>query len=148
MTTPHIAIAAAVASCLFFLAMWLGVGALLARLSGWSALSAKFPCEVTPAGGRAIGQVVAIGAINERNVTWVIVSSSGLYLSAIWPFRFRRPPVLVPWRHVRYVSEQTFLWSRCYVVDLGNITTVRLKARAYELVAPFVKGPVPSSGEV
>src|SRR5262245_34588810 len=93
----------------FFVGMWLGVSALLAELSGWPELAREFPGGKTPPDGtRMRRQVVKTGVVGENGVTVLVLSARGLYMEAPLPFRFRRPPVLVPWGAVRYVSEHRF----------------------------------------
>lgn len=125
---------------LFFVLMWCGVTTLLSQLSGWPSLASRFPGGEAPAGVGVRGQVLGVGIVRENNVTFLVVSSDGLYLAAQFLFRLRRPPILVPWHQVRHVSDQKWLGWRSHVLDLGGITTIRLKNRAYELVEPFITG--------
>lgn len=119
---------------------WLLVGALLSGLSHWPELACRFPGVERPAGTTLRGQVVGIGLVNENNVTTLVVAPTGLYLSANVLFRFRRPPILLPWGEVRFVSERKVLWWRNYVLDLGGVTEIRIKARAFAALEPFLIG--------
>ncbi len=114
-------------SLLLFVALWLLVTTLLSTLSGWPALAAAFPGGPIPPGTRLRGQVIGLGAIQEKNVTTLIACPQGLYLYALFLFRLRRPPVLVPWSQVRCLERKRFLWNRWYVLDLGGVTTLRVR---------------------
>jgi hypothetical protein len=118
-----------------FAGFWLVITGLLSSLSGWPTLAATFPAGARPDGKGLWGQVLGIGKVRENNVTCLIPSPSGLYLYAMALFRFRRPPVLVPWAKVRYVDAGKFLWSRWYVLDLGGVTTLSVRPR----LLPFLR---------
>ena len=120
-----------------FVAMWFGVGALLAEMSGWPDLARKFPGGPRPNGQRLRRQVIKIGSVNENGVTGIVVSESGLYLDAMLLFRFRRPPVLVPWDSVTYSTDRRFLWYRWHEFDLGGITTISVRPAAYEAMIHY-----------
>jgi hypothetical protein len=125
----------------FFIALWLAVGAILSILSRWTELAGRFPAAAQPSGTTLGGQVVSVGVVGENNVTYLTVSPEGLYLRSHFLFRFMRRPVLVPWTEVRYVSERKTLWWRSYMFDLGGITTIRVKKRAFSTMDAFLVGP-------
>ena len=129
---------------LFFVTLWLFVGAVLSELSRWPALARAYPDNPTARGQRLRGQVTAVGWVNENNVTTIEVTPVGLRLRAVLLFRFRRPPLLIPWEHIRSTEERRFLWARWYVLDLGGITTMSVKARLLEAVRPHLTGPAAS----
>ena len=111
----------------FFLGLWVGVTALLASLSGWPRLAGEFPGGEAPPGTRLRRMVIKFGVVGEQGVTVLIPTEKGLYLFAVFPFRFRRPPVLVPWKRIRHVTSHRFLWARALTLDLGDITTIRVR---------------------
>jgi hypothetical protein len=123
-----------------FVAMWLMIGALLAEISGWPALAREFRTTHRPAGSRLRNQVVALGPTSESGVTRIITSPAGLYLDSHPLFRFRRPPLLLPWTAIYYRGERRFLWRRWYEIDLAGITVIAVKPRAYQAIAPFLAG--------
>lgn len=125
-----------------FVGLWLLVGALLSEFSGWPALSRRFPADERPIGIALRGQVVGIGNVGENNVTGLIVTSMGLYMYANPLFRFRRPPILIPWREIQYVSERRFLWMHSHKLSLGGgITTIRVKEKALRELQHFLSTP-------
>lgn len=121
-----------------FLGLWLLVSTILSELSGWRRLADRFAAGSRPAGQRLRRQVTGVGLTGENGVTGLIVTPEGLYLYAHPLFRFRRPPVLVPWPEVRYVGERRMLWRRTRVLDLGAITTVTVKQEAYAAIEPYI----------
>jgi hypothetical protein len=106
---------------------WFLVTGILASLSGWSALVEAFPAGPRPPGTVLRGQVLGLGRVRENNVTNLIETPEGLYLFPMALFSFRRPPVLVPWRRIRYLDAHQFLWARWHDIDLGGVATIRVK---------------------
>ncbi|MEO8362485.1 MAG: hypothetical protein ABI672_20835 [Vicinamibacteria bacterium] len=127
-----------------FMVIWLSVGSLLSILSGWSRLANRFPAEGEPPGDRLRGQVVGLGSINERNVTSLTPTAQGLYMKTMFLFRFMRRPVLVPWREIKYVRERKILWMRSHIFDLAGLTTIEVKARAFEMLQARLATPDPT----
>ncbi len=111
------------------LGLWMLVTGLLAVLSGWPALAAAFPGGPRPAGKPIRGQVLGTGSVQEKNVTTVIATEAGLYLYPMVLFRYRRAPVLVPWARIRYRESHQFLWARWHELDLGGVTTLKVRTR-------------------
>lgn len=118
--------------------MWLGVGGLLSLLSGWVELGRQFPGGPRPPGTRFRGQVTGVGIVGENGVTGLVVTPRGLYLYSNPLFRFLRPPVLVPWERVRYDGERGRLWWHAHMLRLGDVTSIRIKQRAFDALAPYV----------
>jgi hypothetical protein len=103
-----------------FVAMWIGVAAALAHLNGWPRLAAVYRARrprsgrcFLPAGGK-------IGDVWYRGCLTIYTSREGLYLS-VWPiFRFREPPLFIPWADVHNRREKRWLWSRLIEFDVGS----------------------------
>ncbi len=109
------------------LGFWMLVTGLLAVLSGWPALAAAFPGGPRPVGEAIRGQVLGTGRVQEKNVTTAIPTAGGLYLYPMVLFRYRRPPVLVPWTMVRYLESHQLLWARWHEIDLGGVATLKVR---------------------
>lgn len=122
----------------FAIGLWLTVSATLSQLSRWPELARRFPANGIPDTARLGGQVASVGGIGERNVTSLIIDAQGLYLFSNPLFRFRRPPILVPWPDVKYVSQKRTLGTSTYLVELGGVTTLRVREKAFNAMAPFV----------
>jgi hypothetical protein len=128
---------------LYFVALWLFVGLILSEVSRWLALARRFHAAERPAGTVLRGQVLGIGIVGENNVTGLIVTPAGLYMYANVLFRFRRPPLLIPWREVQYVSGRRFLWMQSHKLSLGAITSITIRDKALREFQPFLPTPVP-----
>jgi hypothetical protein len=101
---------------LLFVALWLGVSALLSHLGGWASLAKRFPAN-GPIGGEPFWFVTGSLAGNVIPVRYasclfVKVNSDGLGMSIFFPFRFKNPPFLIPWSSVRSVKERKVLFFR------------------------------------
>ena len=123
-----------------FIGMWLLVCGILTELSGWPALARRFPGGPRPPAPRLRRQVLSFGVVSENGVTNLIVVPQGLYLFSNPFFRFRRAPILVPWAHVQGAGERGRLWWRVRVLELGGVTNIGVKRRAYEAIKPFIAG--------
>ncbi len=133
-----------IAGPLLFVGMWLLVGMILSHVSGWASLGERYAAPGRPAGLRLWGQVVSVGPISENGVTGLATGPQGLYLCANPLFRFGRKPLLIPWQAVTYLSVRKVLWWRSYKFDLGGITTVRVRERAFsEILAHIPSLEVP-----
>jgi len=85
---------------------------------------------------------MAIGRVSENGVTRLVPSPAGLYMRAHVLFRFRRPPVLIPWSEVRYESTGRVRWTRSHLLALGRgITTIRVKDEALRALQAFLDDP-------
>ncbi|MGH7177595.1 MAG: hypothetical protein ACREJC_09465 [Tepidisphaeraceae bacterium] len=121
---------------------WFAVTGLLASKSGWTDLADTFPGGERPQGKVLRRSVFKVGSVGEEGVTSLIATTQGLYLAPSTLFRFRRPPVHVPWNRIRYVESHRVLWKRSITVDLGGITTLRVHPRVIaELLAHGVQIP-------
>jgi hypothetical protein len=127
-------------------AMWLLIGTVLAELSGWPGLARRYRAATAPEGAHLSGQVVSFGWCSERNVTRLVVSAEGLYLRPMILFRFRRPPLLVPWHDLAHESERRILGSRQYALKIGGTTTLWVKERAFQEIGPYLQNPPARSG--
>ena len=123
----------------FFVGMWLFICTLLTEFSGWSRLARSYPGGPRPEGRRIRGAVMGMGAVGENGVTIMIPTAEGLYLYSSPLFRFRRPPVLVPWCDIRSGGERGMRWWRNVLLELGSETTLRIRAKAYPMLAPYLE---------
>ena len=107
--------------CLFVL--WL-----LSELSGWRRVAALYRAQRPPSGRCILMSGGKIGDVWYRGCLTIYTSDEGLYLS-IWPiFRFRQPPLFIPWSAVQNRHEKRWLWTRMIEFDIGSppVGTMRL----------------------
>jgi hypothetical protein len=113
---------------LAFVGMWFGVLALLSQMSDWPKLAAAFRAERPPSGRCLPFQGGKIGGVWYRGCLTIYTSQHGLYVS-VWPiFRFREPPLFIPWSAIRNRRERRYLWSRLIEFEVGSspVSTMRL----------------------
>lgn len=81
--------------------LWLGICALLARVGGWSTLAGPYRAKYPVVGERfrfisgSMGQ--ARLPVNYKRCLFMVVNRHGLRISVLFPFRFRSPPLFIPW---------------------------------------------------
>ncbi|MDP9122585.1 MAG: hypothetical protein M3O15_14660 [Acidobacteriota bacterium] len=138
--------APALAGFIFFVCIWLAVTSLLAWLSGWRALARGFAADSEPEGKVFRRQVVYMGRISENGATCLIVAQRGLYLYAFVLFRAFRPPLLIPWEKVRLAGERRLWRWTAYELDLGAVSTVRVKQQAYDAIRRHLPPESPATG--
>jgi hypothetical protein len=100
--------------------MWIGGLTLLSYCSGWPKLASVYRAERPPTGrcfpmqGAKIGDVYYVGCLA------IYTSHEGIYIS-IWPiFRFREPPLFIPWSDLRNPREKRWFFTRMIEVDIGS----------------------------
>ena len=112
-----------------FVLFWILVTGVITSISGWPSLADEFPGGDRPEGQALRRSVLKIGPIGENGVTSLLPTPQGLYMSSNPLFRFRRAPVLIPWNRIEYVRSHRVLWQRSVTLDLGGITTMRVRDR-------------------
>jgi hypothetical protein len=123
----------------FFVGLWVVIGTLLSRLSGWSTLAGHFRADNPPSGTRfrfvsgSMGK--GIVPVQYRSCLFVTVNDRGLHLSLLPPFRFMSPALFIPWTKVESVEERQFLMVHWTVLRLRNLwPVISLRGRAGEAV--------------
>lgn len=115
---------------MYFLTLWLLVGAIISGIGGWFALAGLYRTEV-PFGGakwaRQSGRMRWLTHYN--NVLTLGASRDGLYLAVNWVFRFMHPPLLIPWAEIKVRNSKGWLFS--YVTfTMGGEMEIPLRIRA------------------
>jgi len=124
----------------FFAAMWLGIGGLLAYLSGWITFARTFRTTIDGNGERFRFASGAIGAskwfpVNYRNCLTLDVGREGLRLAMFFPFRFLCPPLFIPWQAVESVAEERFWMVKYSVIRVrGFSARILVRGQAGEKV--------------
>ena len=106
-----------------FLAVLLGMGALLSVASGWRSLARRFPSVRQIEGERFHFASAKMGRVSWFPVNYggcliVTVTPVGLAISIYLPFRLLCPEFFVPWAQVESVEERTSALSRRMVVRI------------------------------
>jgi hypothetical protein len=115
---------------IYFLFLWLLVGAIISYVGGWFSL-AKVYCTRMPFNGTRWG--MQSGRMrrlaNYNNVLTIGVSQQGLYLASMFPFRFMHPPLLIPWSEIKVRRNKGWVFE--YVTfTMGHELEIPLQIRA------------------
>lgn len=129
----------------FFTAMWLLVTGTLSMVGGWSELARHYrdPGEA-PRRSSIVLRGSSLGLrggwiplpTNYNNCVTLTLSGTGLHLRVFFVFRFRHPPLLIPWTRVERVERGTalFFFRTLTVRPHGVDTRIRLYGRAARVV--------------
>src|SRR3954466_7384369 len=89
-------------SPLYFVALWLFVSATISVIGGWTALAKRFRFSKArftgPSWNGQSGQMRWIAGYH--NCLTLGCNAQGLYLAIMPLFRFRHPPLLIPWEEI------------------------------------------------
>jgi hypothetical protein len=66
--------------------------------------------------------------MNYNNVLTLGVNPHGLYLAILFPYRFRHPPLLIPWSDVKIRRSSGWIFEYL-ILTLGHETAIPLKIR-------------------
>jgi len=115
---------------IYFLWLWLLVGATISVIGGWFSLAKVYRTQVAFDGTKwrmQSGQMRWLA--NYNRVLTMGVNPQGLYLSSMFLFRFMHPPLLVPWSDIKVRSSQS--WGFGHVtLTMGQDLAIPLRIRA------------------
>jgi hypothetical protein len=113
----------------YFGALWCFVCALLSYISGWTTLASRYRCHSAFVGDRWSFQSGQMRwHVNYGNCLTVGGNPQGLYLAVMPLFRFRQPPLLIPWEEVT-VRRRRFLLLQWARFELGRELHIPLSIR-------------------
>jgi hypothetical protein len=127
-----------------FTALWLLICALLAEVGGWSELAGLY--REPEAMVRAPVQSFGMATLDLRrgwfplpanysNCAIVEVAPAGLHLRTWRPFRFRHPPLLIPWSQIERLEPGHMLFFRTLTIHPRGVgTRIRLYGGAGKAV--------------
>ncbi len=96
-----------------FVLFWFGGAAVMSRMAGWHALSARYPAPVRFTGQEFRFCTAALGSgsfpLTYRRCVRVALNDDGIGLRLMFPFRFYSPPFFVPWTSVVACTEKQVL---------------------------------------
>jgi hypothetical protein len=127
-TDQHPSLLAAIP--VYFVTLWLGIGAIISSMGGWLWLSKLYRAQVEFGGakwGRQSGRMRWL--TNYNNVLTLGASRDGLYLAMNFLFRFMHPPLLIPWAEIKVRKSKGWFFE--YVTfTMGRETEIPLRIRA------------------
>jgi hypothetical protein len=114
---------------IYFLSIWLFVGAIVSFIGGWHSLAKAYRTRVSFDGAKwrmQSGQMRWLA--NYNNVLTLGVSPEGLYLASMFLFRFMHPPLLIPWSEIKVRRKKGWVFE--YVIfTLGHELAIPLRIR-------------------
>ena len=114
----------------FFAAVSLLAGAQVSWIGGWAALARTYRTQAPFAGAKWTMQSAQMRWwMNCHNVLTLGVNPEGLYLAVLFLFRFRHPPLLIPWSDIKVRRRKGWIFE--YVIlTLGPEREIPLRLRA------------------
>lgn len=100
---------------IFFAVMWFGVVGLLSALGGWMDMARSYPAVPDESGLRFSLASAALGRglmpVQYKSCLSVRIGNEGIGLSVVFPFRFRHPPMTIPWSAIASCEKGWFrMW--------------------------------------
>jgi hypothetical protein len=113
----------------YFVTLWLLVGAIISYVGGWFSLSRLYRTRVPFNGAKWEGQSGQMRWVaNYNNVLTLGVSQQGLYLASMFLFRFMHPLRLIPWSEIKVHRKKGWFFE--YVTfTLGHELAIPLRVR-------------------
>jgi len=114
---------------IYFLCLWLLVGATISFVGGWFSLARVYRTRGPFNGakwGMQSGRMRWLA--NYNNVLTIGVSPQGLYLASMFLFRFVHPPLLVAWSEIKVRRSKGWVFE--YVTfTMGHELAIPLRIR-------------------
>ncbi len=115
---------------ILFIAVWCGVGFIVARTSGWSLLARRFRLETSFTGPTWSWQRAQMRYATGYNGCLIVgADPSGLYLATMFFFRIGHPPLLLPWHEVALRKQGKILWVPYVELTLGREEQIPFRIR-------------------
>jgi hypothetical protein len=136
-----------ISSPLFFAAMWLTITTVLALLSGWFRLMAKYPDQSVEPILRLRFQTGKMGLVGMRSILILSVCPTGLRVGLIRLFGPFCRNFFVPWEHISVVRKTVLFWPVAQL-QFGNpvVGTLSIPGREADRIARATKGRWPEPG--
>lgn len=129
---------------LFFAAVWLLVAAILATVGGWAELARQY----RDPGHDFRGNIVQLPGsslsmrrgrmpfpANYKHCVTLTLPGTGLHLRVMSVFRFRHPPLFIPWGQMERVEPGSILrWRTLTLRPAGSSTRIYLWGRTARVV--------------
>jgi len=113
----------------YFLCLWLLIGATISFVGGWFSLAKLYRTRVPFDGakwGMQSGQMRWL--TNYNNVLTIGVSPQGLYLASMFLLRFLHPPLLIPWSEIKVRRKKGWLFETV-IFTLGHELAIPFRIR-------------------
>lgn len=116
---------------LYFGILWCATCAALSHIGGWTTLAAKFRSGSISVENRWRFQSGTMRwMVNYNNCLTVGADRQGLSLAVFPLFRFRHPPLFIPWQEVAVVAAGRVFGSQWVKLELGRELRIPFKIRS------------------
>ncbi|MFZ0308816.1 MAG: hypothetical protein WCC89_20005 [Candidatus Sulfotelmatobacter sp.] len=114
---------------IYFLSLWLLVGATISFIGGWFSLAKVYRSQAAFTGAKWRMQSAQMRWLAGYNhVLTIGASPQGLYLASMFLFRFMHPPLLVPWSEIKVQRRKGWVFE-CVIVTMGHELAIPLRIR-------------------
>jgi hypothetical protein len=137
--------------------MWTFIMVLLSELGGWRALARRYPApEGAPRDAVRTFRMASIdlrrGAlplpVNYSNCAKIAVTPAGLHLGVMVFFRFRHPPLLIPWTQIgRLQPGRLLFWRTLTLHPESTGIRIRMMGEPAAAVAEVARQLAARTGE-
>jgi hypothetical protein len=110
----------------FFLGVWLLVTGLISTMDGWADLAPRFRATQPFTGEKVQVYRSSLRSHGFRRSLTLGADYQGLYLEMFFMFRFRHPPLFIPWEEIRHGGVKPGLLEPDVLLYLGNQEAVPL----------------------
>lgn len=113
--------------------LWCGVSFLLAHLSGWSRLAARFRTADEPKGRPLFMQPGRIGMVRYTRCLTLHLAEGGMYLAVFPLCRPGHPRLFIPWAEFNNLRQTRSMFFDCVEATIGRppITKVLLPPNVF-----------------
>jgi hypothetical protein len=142
---------------LFAAGLWMVIMVLLSEVGGWRVLARRYPAvEGAPRDAVRTFRMASIdlrrGAlplpVNYGNCAKIAITPAGLHLGVMVFFRFRHPPLLIPWTEIgRLQPGRLVFWRTLTIHPDGTGIRIRMMGTPAEAVAEVARQLATRMGE-
>jgi len=130
---------------LLFAILWIVVGYVNSRISGWASLAQRYRCDAGFSGDRLRFRSAAMRYWSHYgNCLTMGANPQGFFLSMSIPIFPGFPPLFIPWNEIS-LRRTRFLWTKYVELRLGREPTIplRISERLALRLAAFTGGAWP-----
>jgi hypothetical protein len=132
---------------LLFPILWCLIGLLLATLSGWRGLAARFPDREVSSGTRLTAVSGSVGFVNFRHVMALSVDARGVRFAMWLPVFFGFKPFHLAWSDIASMQEVKRLFRRELELKPREGATIRIAGDAIAAIQAAARGEVRNTAE-
>jgi len=114
---------------IYFLSLWLLVGAAISSVGGWFSLARVYRAQAAFTGAKWSMQSAQMRWLARYNhVLTIGASPQGLYLASMFLFRFMHPPLLIPWSEIKVRRKKGWVFESV-TFTMGHELAIPLRIR-------------------